>query len=633
MPASAFHLKLPDDLRADVEAEIIRNIRTAVDAAKDRDELLRQYNEQIDGLMGQSSRPPGWKNSATVDDPLTLKGLIFAHAQGIPILKRDPKWLVEPVDPDDKKNAEVQEAFLQSKGAQINLASNLSDAWYNAIRYPVAVMYVGWVEKMRRVRAVEVRNPVDGTISENEPDGAGEWEEVYTETIEPVYVGPELRVTDTADFYTYPFATRGVQQATAVGERLYLTKHDLYSGIEDYAYDEDVVLDILASGPDVRPDSAQAEHVQDQWGGENEDPAYYECFLWYTKMPLLMDERGKIRTPEYLRHAELECVVCLKKDSEGVLRMDFSPYSRRPYVTFNFDNEPGSLYTRCLPSMLDALQCEANANIRSTIDGLNLMTTPFFKGKRSTIDKWKTFDIGPGKIVPFEESPNEIEQFQCQLQVREGLELQSTLDQRAEGLYSAGLGNVGSKVRKAAEMQQMMMVASTLIDRNMTNFQRGMEEVLAPWLIAICQENMDDDTMEEFTDEEGQPHKIGVEQLKGRYIYKAVSNAQNANPDTRIQMAKAAKDATLEYIMAKAKGLQGPDLVALWEAERAFLIDLGVHDPERLLGERPAAPEGQQVMPQQPQMMMNGTGGNGNGTGHAGVPLLAGGGGLGGPQG
>jgi hypothetical protein len=285
--------------------------------------------------------------------------------------------------------------------------------------------------------------------------------------------------------------------------------------------------------------------------------------------------------------------------------------------------------------MLDALQCEANANIRSSIDGLNLMVTPFFKGKRSTIDKWKNFDIGPGKIVAFESDPNEIEQFECHLQVREGLEVQNEIDRRAEGLYSAGLGNVGQKVRKAAEMQQMQMVASTLIDRNMTNFNRGMQEDLAPWLITLCQEHMDDDEMDEFTDEQGLPHKIGVDNLKGRYIYKCVSNAQNANPETRLQMAMQAKNATLEYLKAKSEGLQGEDLLHLWEAERMFLIDLGIHDPETYVGERPAKeqpPPQQPPQPPQQQPQTMNPGGNGYGGNGGAAPLLIGNGGLGGSR-
>jgi hypothetical protein len=615
LPAE-FHLDISEELLTEVQEEIVRNIETAVQSASTRDELLLQYNAQIDGLLGQQSGPTRWQNAATVDDPLTLKALLFTDAQGTAIFHKSPLCLVDAVDPADKESAEIQEDFLASKGAEINLGDRLADAYYNAARYPAAFIRVGWKETQRVMRSVQYRDLETGEIVEHPEEGRVAYEKVLVGTKEVDYRGPDVEVVDTGNIYHYPFASKDPQSAVGFGERIYLTKQDLLVGIEDYGYDRDSVMTLLAHHPTDTRMSQQQEHVDIQWGtGEQSESEFYEFFLWYTKMPVLQDVDGSLKLPEYLWNTELEC-VCSKSEPKIFLRIDFSPYSRRPYVKFHTGKEPGSMYTRCLASELDSLQCQGNANIRAVIDGLNIEMSPTFKALESSLKDNEDFEFGPGSVYKCKTSLEEMEPMRMESNARLGLELQGILDARAEGLYSGGFGQLQGKVRKNEEMKQVQATAASLQDCMISNFLRGANELFA-WLITLCQDKMGDDEPIAFADDQGRGKKLTMSTLKGNYIYRAMGSTSSANSEARINKAQMALQIATGYLETKGKVADPKDLEHLWYASRQVLIDIDVHDPEDYIGERPEVSGQAQASPVPSPMSMNGAS-SGNGRGNTG---------------
>ena len=625
MPEQHFHLELSDELREKVQRAIVENIETAVESASTRDDLLLQYNAQIDGLSGQQSDPPRWKNAATVDDPLTLKAILFTDAQGTQVFKKTPLCLVDAVDPAHKKNAEIQEDFLASKGAEINIGDHLADAYYNAARYPAAFMFAGWKEILRPVPSIKYRDLQNGIVVDEIEEGRVDYEEVLIETTEVQYQGPDVRVVDTGNIYHYPFASKDPQSSVGFGERMYLTKQDLLAGIKDYGYDKDAVWKMLATKPADAEMSQQQQHVDAQWGsGKQREPDFYEVFLWYTKMPVLIDESGEPELPEHLWGAELEC-VCVKNEPKVFLRMDFSPYSRRPYIKFHTGKEPGAMYSRCLTSSLDGLQCEANANFRAVIDGLNLEMMPTYLALESSLNINEDFEFGPGSVYKCKQSLDEMKPLPPSGNARLGLELQGNLDSRAEALYNGGFGQLQSKVRKNQEMQQVQATAASLQDCMLSNFQRGENEMFA-WFITLCHDKMGDTDEVAFADEHGESKKLTMEAFKGNYIYRAVGSTASANAEQRVQKANTAMGIAVNYVKMKAEIQDPKDLEHLWYASRQVLIDIDVHDPERYIGEMPEAPaEGAAPTAQPLQQGAN------NGAGHA-QPAVLGNGMVGAPR-
>jgi hypothetical protein len=93
-------LKLDPDFRQRVDDEIIRRCQSAVQGSIVRDQIIRQYSLQVDGLSQPFTSGP-WSNSCQVDDPLTIEHVIGQVSWIKAAIQGDPRVMLDSISPDD----------------------------------------------------------------------------------------------------------------------------------------------------------------------------------------------------------------------------------------------------------------------------------------------------------------------------------------------------------------------------------------------------------------------------------------------------------------------------------------------------------------------------------------------------
>lgn len=599
-----------DELREKLEQEIIRQVIEAQESSQVRNDLFGEYDLMLEGL-GATNTNTRWDDACELDDPMTRNAHMTMQAQVVSVLRKETKIMVTSYTAELEKSAEDQEDYLTVKWNENNVTSHLNDVAYNCLRYPVGLIYSGWRQVVRPERGVQYRKKGSHLLvdEENKEDGV-EYEEVPVES-DIEQDGLEYRVVDTLDFYLYPIDSKSVETAEGVGERQWMSSRDLLMGIEDFGYDHDAVMKILRSGEKVsrtgddNANPVNARAVDDY--GESEQTGW-ECFCWYTKLPILMEE-GDILTPTRYLYDDFLCIC--HPASQTMLRMDFAPdkSAGRPYTPFYAWKKPGEFYGLCVPMILDSTQAEANANLRLTIDSMNMEMTPMFKVKESILAQYARFKVSPGAFLPFKSSPDEIQILEMPQHSKDGLALQQYLHGQGDALVG-GNTQYQPKVRKAGEVAAVQQATGSKFDLILFQFGMGIE-TLAARTLALCALHMNDDGEEFTTEEDDKPHKITPHALKGKYLYKATANAQDANPEFRIQRSIEMQKIATEYLMLVVQGIPPQVLALFWNSARQTLVDMGAHNIEKLIGKAPD--ENAPPMMPPPQGAMNGAANGGAG--------------------
>ncbi len=255
-------LELAPELRKRVDNTILDRVRHAMAVCADRDDLLRGYQLQVDGLQQPLAAGP-WRGSCQLDDPITLEHKIALDAYLEAALRNEPYWLIEAQDPVDAESAARLEQALTSKARQWRLRERLYDVIYNATQYPFAVLYVGWQQqwgKRRYTAYLERETGREVEESEISADAADAYTPLLKSQRVLTYEGPELRAVAPEDFYVYPPDCADLDRAQLLVERMYLTQEDLLMGVRERGYDEDAVTELLRRGPSwIEGDSERAD--------------------------------------------------------------------------------------------------------------------------------------------------------------------------------------------------------------------------------------------------------------------------------------------------------------------------------------------------------------------------------------
>lgn len=616
-------LHLSEEIREGVEKAITLRIQAAVAGAKDRDGLICDYRDQMEGLLSDSNNAP-WDNACDLDDPLSREAFLTIKAQFLEVLRREPKVYADAVDVSNKDNAENQQEFLTHKARQVNLDVTLLSIADYCMYEPVGILYHGWTERVRWEKKTLYKK--DGELFEDtETDDSQAYEEVHVIDPEHIeYAGLEDRAVDTLDFYLYPSTAKSIEQAQGCGERLRLSADDLLNGINDFGFEEEAVEKLIARGPTHHISSDDYEERLSDKGltpSEIDLDGYYECFLWFHRLPQLRDGNGKLLFDDALLHEEYMSVAC--PDAQVILCMDFSPYGRkRPYIPFYVDRDPSSFYGRCPMEWLNALQSEANANLRYTINCMNLEMTPVLRVQKRLMKELQTISYQPGVMMPFEQTPEEISPLEMTQTARDGLGLQQFIDNKAMGLYSSQGLQLQPKVRKTGEVQAAQQQAASKFALMWFEFQQSLVE-WAVRTISLAAEHIADDG-EEWMDALDHVHTVTPDMLKGEYIYRAATTAQMATQEARVETMMAVMRVASEYLLLKSSGKIPPDDLRLhWNMRHRVIQELGVHQPEEYIGEDPAKMPQPQLpmgpptlqgmqMPMMPQVAQGATNGNGS---------------------
>lgn len=593
-----YRLELDPDVKMQLERTLCNRVLSAVSAASERNSMLRIWRDQLEGF-GVTAQNQLWANACNLCDPISMESFLTIMAQLSSSIQHDPA--VEAFRAEDEEGARLLEAWLAMARVMYGVDGRLYDLCYNGAVDPAVVGYVGWCQTTRTKREVGYKEKGQSRVvlDDATEDGADyETVPLAEEVVEERY---DIRAVNFSDFYLWPPTVDGVQSATAVAERMYLTSEQLWDGIADYGYDRDAVDELTAMGPPGPEDeSRQAEAEIDGLQIESDrDGGIYEVFTMYTRLPRHLPGK-RDAMPEYLLQDDFLVVCCPSRNI--VLKIAFSPFSERPYFLGGIMPKPGKTQGHGLMGLLEGLQAEANANLQLGIDSSNLVVAPMVTCREDEQEDIVKQKMGPGAVIKVKDPAKSIYPWPINTNpVRDTLMWQTDIRNRARSVVSAeGQGQLQTKVRKNAEVQAVETSASAKFGMYLSNFQRTVIAEVFRRMVALKQQFGDvgeGRDGEDFLDKQGAARKLTATALRGRYNIVATGTSLTHSPEARMEIAEKKQQIQLAYFQLKQAGMQPPDLAFAWHGAREVLYDLGEHKPDAWLGPEPQVPPPQPMMP------------------------------------
>lgn len=595
--------RLPVSIREPAYAEVWRRVKQAVDAYSDRDDEIADLRDQLDGVAPPpspiSGSPTGeggpWRNSCKLVDPLTDEHHTSQLSFMISALRAEPYWLVESQEAEDESSASLVEIGLTAKAREWKLPARLYDAASDALAFPFSVISATWRDATVNRRFEGWEDPDTGAILTDDElvEGVTYRPRHATETLVSKS-GVELRSVDPSNFGVWPPDAEDIEKAELVWERQFLTEGELMAGVEDpeQMFDEEAVYTKLKAGPRWVNADSQDENDRD---GIQSTEGFYEVYQVIGRLPLLVDEEGKPKTPAHLRNEDW--VFLIDADTGKCLRAAPYPYTIRNYVLFHTHRRPRRMGGRSVVGRLKNLQAEANVNLRYYVDTANLDAMPIVL-KPQTMKNYQ-YRLQPGAQWAYDPklgaAPSVIrwDMMGAQLLGQVQGDLRSTASRlvSAEGINS----NLGGKVRKAAEVEFAGSTISLKAGLYLGCFQEGMER-LGILLVALYSAHMGD--QETITDAVlGKTVVLTAEDLQKRYRFVPHANTDAANPELRIKQTMIRQQAMLGYIQGTMQF--GPQWwPQLYHSARRTIEETGERNPEAWLGKEPQVGDPAQVLQQ-----------------------------------
>lgn len=596
-------LSLSKDMREGVEQELCRRVRQAVADSSERNALLGVWRDQLEGL-GTSATNQNWQGACDLNDPITLIAFLDTVSQLMQSMRAATPIAVESFSPEYREDAGLIEDFCAVEASRQSLWSVFYDAAHNVARDVAVPIYCGWKWEERQERGVEYRIPGTQTTVEEEDKQEGQDYDEVPVVKTKVEQGYDIQVLNMVDFYAYPANAPCLDKASIVGHRFLATEDDLIDGIANCGYDKEKVFDLIDHSPPMETEEWKAE--QDSSDGVGPAPGrhgYYELFMIFTRMPRRV---GDEETPVYLRHDDFICVLCPEQNI--VLKLDFSPFPDRPYFLGYILPKPGSLQGYCVPSLLEPLQAEANAQIRFNIDSMNLIMAPAMKVKESEAARLNKYKIFPGAAIPVKNPDDFMPVEWDRTTLSDGMAWQRYFEEKGQAIISApGQGTLQPKVRKAAEVQDVQAHAGTKFGLYLMMFQWTVVAQLFERMVSLKATfgNVADEG-EDFVGFEGTAQKLTAQALRGKYQFVPAVTSLTMSPEVRTQTNQQMGVIVAGYWQAVLT-LPPQSHPYLWHLARKQLHDLGEHTPETFIGEEPQAePEVAPTATVAPQLQIQG---------------------------
>lgn len=592
-------LDIPEELRPDIERALIERVRVMVTAAENRDLALAEYEAQLDGDIEYGSGRGPWPGSCRLHDPLSREihtQVLAKFAAARPTIQVDAK----EADKVQVEAAQRREAWTNTRLMAEGFDSTWKDAAYTILRDPTAILYVGWKQETQAVFRTEYHDgetyddngePVMLTEEMIDPDRVYDEYEVLDNT-HVTYSGREYRVVDEANLYLYPSDATSIKQASATAERVRFTDEELLRGVQQFGYEKPAVKSLIAQGPTYDLEGSEfLEQRKERSGIESQgDDGLYVCFLYYGTFPALHDGEGDSRLPEDLQDTQICAIVCPKANC--VLKLARSIYDRKPYFNKSVYKVPNQFEGKGLMQLLREMQEEATANLRATIDGMNLEMTPAIYATPSWIGRYgNRYKHAPGAYIP-RETEHEVEPVQWTRNSEMGLNIHSMVQSRAQNMVgSENYGKMPSKQRRVIEVQNVLSAVDAKYSFLLGNFSELLVDI-APWIAEL--ELKFGDPQEMLLTYNGKQITVSADDLRGEFLYSTPATKSDSDPEVRIAMADAKKKVVAEYIQAELQLALRPDLLQrVWHASRNMIIEIDPNErmPENYLGPEPQIPQ------------------------------------------
>lgn len=573
-------MKLPKELKQKVDAAIIDRVREAVADNADRDARLAGLANRLEGNASPGTINQRWKNACRLEDPLTREHHLQLLSTMTQAWRTQQFWMCDAVDPSDAEAARAVETYMNIRARQYGLAQAMYDCAFNALTYTFAPMYVGWKTYQKYVRVAQWRNLETGETVETPEEGADpeQWERVIRRVPADAYNGLIFKSVDPLDFYLWPATAQDPETAPAIIERVRVHAEDI---VRDYP--PELAYKVLRAGPDRDTDRRDEVNDDDGLVPSSGEGGTYILYVVTGTAPLLL-ELGEPTLPEELALEEYTWVV--HQGSETVLSMEAATTVMRPYVCFNALRMPNRLQGHGIVTLVQSLQDEATANLRFTIDSMNLAASPAMKVPERWMNKYGKWAMYPGALVPYIGSPDEITPLTWDMRgVAAGMQLANYIDSRASRIASAqGLSSMlAGKVRKAAEVNATVGVVEQKSDLFLQCMQDGLEHV-GELVLSIYMDKMGEDG-DVILGDLG-PVAVTPSDLRKRLRIHATATSEDSNSETRAQKTLARRKVQSEYF-ATLNQTPPYQWSAAWASARQALVDLGERAPDEWLGPRP----------------------------------------------
>lgn len=586
MQTSDVNLRLPPDLREKVYTEVVRRVMAAEAGCEERDQILHDYADQVDGMSQPFAANQPWENSSLIVDPLTEDQITAMKAYLVQAIgSGEPRCLITAVRPDDQEYAANLEAAFSAKCEQWQVEKMLIDLVHYVAAFPYAPLRVDWEQRTVKLRTMEALDPATGLIVDDAQDLETPTEQVPAVEEKVVSDAPQIIAIAPDHFYLYPPTCQNIDDAQLVIEKIYLTKEDLFLGVTDFGYDRDTVMELIASGPNAsssgEEDSRKSRNERDGLQDASQD-GYYICAIVTGRMPLLFDG-DKILTPErFLR----EDFVFLCSPGHGkVFKFGSAAYPFRTYDVANMDRYPNRMMGQCVTSKLQVIQEEMTAIGRSAMNVAEFVAQPMLVRNSKDRNEQDGTSVVPGGTLWFS-GPTPPIALQWNTQpVAVLMEQVEYWDQRGKELVGAGQGVQEPTEGQKTATEVSQVGASSIMRRDLflTTFLNTLDRVYM--LICLMWFSAMSDDGETVITPSG-PVEITKEGIADRFIFKANANRQAGNPALRLQQQQMKQAVQLQYF--GSLGTFPPQYwPMLYHGARTLLQDLGERSVEGWIGKDP----------------------------------------------
>lgn len=385
---SDFTLNLNPEFKKKVISEVIRRVQVAEDKSKERN---RRYDDFHDQLLGMTDTRQGpWDDSCQLFDPITIEHYLNTRAFLLNAIKSEPHWDVEPVEIQDKEDAQKLESYISIKSRHWNLPASLSDAISDCTELPKAIVFCGYKREFGKKRTQRYQDK-SGLITDSPEEGSTPVLDLDRPLL---YDGPDIRSVDPRNLTYFPPQCQDIDSAYQVNEAKLFSEEDLLLGIEQFGYDKKAVYELLGRASDEHTEF-EKNTLEDQ-GIQIEGDVYFRCHYVIGRIPLLR-EGEEIETPQHLWGEDFCFLI---HTASGIcLKMAPSPFMMRPWVPFYLIKKPREDAGYCIPELLEVHQEEATTHLRFMIDSANITAAPVTLGPKDLERKAGGWKFKPGKYI------------------------------------------------------------------------------------------------------------------------------------------------------------------------------------------------------------------------------------------
>lgn len=629
MPDTDKHGPLELDLSKDYREQCDRYLADASDdaeqAVSERDRDLAFIDDMLEMRGAVKMRGP-WRDSCQLEDPLVREQHTQLNAKLAPPLQRDLLVQIDSVDPKDAESAKKTESWLEFQWNEEHFPHTYGEFVYNGLKDPVAVLSVSWQQEYKQERGVEYWDGVStddfGRPHRVPADGRDEgvhYEEVPTlqeavESQKAIY-----EVHDVADVYIHPPNQQVLEKAQGIFIRRMYSECELLDGIEEYGYDKKSVMELIRMGPTmvdgatgvtnrnsvilldtndyiermgidtddrVTPNMSKRDR-QDRIEGidstvRNIEDGLYECREYWGYLPKLRDSEGNSLLPEHLYRDRVRALFCPSYNI--VFLLDFAPDQELPFFHASMIPKPGRFLGTGMVQLMQAGGLAATYLTRWMLDCMQMKMTPAHVMPEQDYLDNGAFSLYPG--AKFTESQvGAIRPLGVGGEPQLGLEGLEYILHRFQSLSSAeGIGELGNKVRRNPEMQNVLQTADAKYGLYGYNLFTPLAAIAARRIALELKYNPNFEST--IMTKNGEV-TVTADDLRKKFRFSAIQISSDSNPETRAGRTQQKLSIQATYFGGTK---QYPEwALEIWHGARQALLDMDERNPASWIGEESRA--------------------------------------------